>query len=278
MAIKFGNSEPTKFYVGANEVDRIYLGATQVYPWTPAQLQSLAIWLDAEDTNTITLNGSTVSKWDDKSGNGQHVTQSTASAQPLYSPTSLVGKPSLYFDNSNDLMAAATTNVSSQGDLFYGAAFQMLSDGTNWRPIVGTNTSETTTNAGALILQRMSSRSQIGVHDSGIVDTGATYAVQVTNLFIPRIATVGRNGGTLGAGGTITVTATGPSQPTYLTQATQSWSTTENTSRIQIGGKQQSTTGWANSYIGEVIVCNTDLSTADRQKVEGYLAWKWGGV
>lgn len=31
MAIKFGNSEPTKFYVGANEVDRIYLGATEVY-------------------------------------------------------------------------------------------------------------------------------------------------------------------------------------------------------------------------------------------------------
>ena len=245
--------------------------------WRPDELgASLALWLDAEDTASIILNGSNVSQWNDKSGNDHHVIQSTSSAQPTYQPTGFVGKPTVFFDDSDDLMACATTNVSSQGDLFYGAAFQMLSGFAVWRPIVGTNTNENDRNVGTLILQRMNNRSEIGIHDSGRADTGNTYAVQVTDLFEPRIATVGRNGGTNGNGGTITVTATGPSQPTYITQATQTWSTDEVTSRIQIGGKQQDGPGWANAHIGEVIVCNADLSTEDRQKLEGYLAWKWG--
>ncbi len=49
--------------------------------WTPSLIQT-ALWLDAADTNTITLNGSTVSQWNDKSGNGRNAVQATASNQP----------------------------------------------------------------------------------------------------------------------------------------------------------------------------------------------------
>lgn len=245
--------------------------------WTPAQLgSSLTMWLDADDASTLTLNGSTVSQWDDKSGNGFHAVQSTASAQPLYDPIGFNSKPSLYFDASDDEMACAVTNCSSQGDLFFGAAFQFLNSSLSWRPIVGHNTSSSSNNLGTLFIQRRNTLSEIGPHDSGRKDTGSTFTVQVTDFFEARIATVGRNGGTNGLNGAITVTATGPSQPTYITQASQSWATSEGTSRIQIGGRQQSVTEWANAYISEVIVCNTDLSTADREKFEGYLAWKWG--
>ncbi len=98
----------------------------------------------------------------------------------------------------------------------------------------------------------------------------------MTNLFIPRIATAGRSGGTQGNGGTITITATGPSQPSYLTQAVQTWATGELTSRIQIGGRQQAGTGYSNSRISEVVVMNRNATTTERQKFEGYLAHKWG--
>jgi hypothetical protein len=243
--------------------------------WTPAKLSSLAMWLDAADSSTITLNGSTVSQWDDKSGNGYNVIQATSSSQPTYISTGFNSKPTLFFDASNDQMGCDVTNVSSQGDLFFGAAFQYRSDFINWRPIVGHNTGTDVSNGGTLLMQRRSNVSEVGVHDSGRVDTGPDFTVQVTNLFEPRIATVGRNGGTNGEDGALTITATGPSQPTYITQNPQSWATTEVTSRIQIGGRQQGSTGWANAYISEVIVCNTDLSTEDRQLVEGYLGWKW---
>lgn len=49
--------------------------------WTPAEITT-ALWLDAADSATITLNGSTVSQWADKSGNGRHATQGTAANQP----------------------------------------------------------------------------------------------------------------------------------------------------------------------------------------------------
>jgi hypothetical protein len=34
--------------------------------------------------------------------------------------------------------------------------------------------------------------------------------------------------------------------------------------------------GSFNGYFSEILVYNTALSTSDRQKVEGYLSWKWG--
>jgi hypothetical protein len=36
------------------------------------------------------------------------------------------------------------------------------------------------------------------------------------------------------------------------------------------------TAGGGNALVGEMIICGTALSTDDRQKLEGYLAWKWG--
>lgn len=53
--------------------------------WTPADLGAgLALWLDADDAATITLNGSNVSQWRDKSGNGWHMSQAIAASQPAY--------------------------------------------------------------------------------------------------------------------------------------------------------------------------------------------------
>jgi hypothetical protein len=51
--------------------------------WTPAQLTT-ALWLDAADASTITLNGATVSQWNDKSGNARNAVQATTAYQPLY--------------------------------------------------------------------------------------------------------------------------------------------------------------------------------------------------
>jgi hypothetical protein len=53
-------------------------------PWTPADLSDKALWLDAADAGTITLNGSTVSQWDDKSGNSRNFAQATGANQPAY--------------------------------------------------------------------------------------------------------------------------------------------------------------------------------------------------
>ena len=80
--------------------------------WTPAALgSSLALWLDADDSSTITLNESTVSQWRDKSENGRHASQPNKASQPTYSLTGLNGRPVLTFDGVNDFMAAGTNST-----------------------------------------------------------------------------------------------------------------------------------------------------------------------
>lgn len=82
--------------------------------WRPDELGgSLALWLDAEDVNTITLNGSNVTQWDDKSGNNYHATQAVATDQPLY--TTSPGR--ITFNTSDRLITSLPTTT---GTLVFG--------------------------------------------------------------------------------------------------------------------------------------------------------------
>ncbi len=50
----------------------------------PRTIPGCALWLDAADRNTLTLSGSNIAQWNDKSGNGYDLSQGTASNQPQY--------------------------------------------------------------------------------------------------------------------------------------------------------------------------------------------------
>jgi hypothetical protein len=93
-------------------------GAAPPSPWTPASLgSSLALWLDAQDAASITLNGSTVSQWSDKSGNLRHLSQGVAANQPTYLPVGFSGKPSLRTDGNDSLQIGATSLGRNVGGL-----------------------------------------------------------------------------------------------------------------------------------------------------------------
>jgi len=61
------------------------------------------VWLDASDAGTISLNGATVSKWMDKSGNNRNLTQTSTLFQPTYVANALNSKPVLRFDGNDFL-------------------------------------------------------------------------------------------------------------------------------------------------------------------------------
>lgn len=71
-------------------------------PFLPSLLAP-TLWLDAADTATITESSGSVSQWNDKSGNGNNVTQSTGSAQPTTGSNTLNGKNVVTFDGSDTL-------------------------------------------------------------------------------------------------------------------------------------------------------------------------------
>jgi hypothetical protein len=78
--------------------------------WTPAQIPT-SLWLDATDTSTITLNGSTVSQWNDKSGNGRNATQATAANQPAWGVGRNLFVWSEAFDNASWTKVAMTVTA-----------------------------------------------------------------------------------------------------------------------------------------------------------------------
>ena len=247
--------------------------------WTPDELGTdLTLWLDASDASTITESGGLVSQWDDKSGNGNHVINTTASTQPDYLTTGWNGKPTVSFTRTGQefLFKAGVSNFAANGDFTIASAFEFLETSNNWDMVAGWRSvpnSQTPPNSGAPILQGISTAQQIGYYDTDA--TAALIKVDVTSRLGKKIATIGRSGGVNGQGGAATVTCTGFSQATYITNVTQNF-TSEAATGFQIGGRQQSSTAYGDKYISEIVGCNAKLSTSDRQKLEGYLAWKWG--
>ena len=78
--------------------------------WTPDNTY-VALWLDADDASTITLNGANVSQWADKSGNDRHVAQSTASAQPT------LASDEIQFDETDDYLWNAAPFMYDNGEI-----------------------------------------------------------------------------------------------------------------------------------------------------------------
>lgn len=86
---------------------------SRVSLWSP-KLLAPALWLDAADLTTITSLSGAVSQWNDKSGNGRHVTQATAANQPTTGTVTQNGLNTISFDGSDDYMDSSAFTLSGQ--------------------------------------------------------------------------------------------------------------------------------------------------------------------
>jgi hypothetical protein len=78
----------------------------------PTDLSNLLLWLDASDASTITETLGAVSQWDDKSGNGNHVTQATSSQQPTTNSVTIGGVNAINFDGNDFLRRADSLGLT----------------------------------------------------------------------------------------------------------------------------------------------------------------------
>jgi hypothetical protein len=84
--------------------------------FSPPSIANLALWLDASDSSTITLDGSNnVSQWSDKSGNTRHATQATAGSRPGYANDAVNSMPSVVYSLGKFLATPAFNVVSNPG-------------------------------------------------------------------------------------------------------------------------------------------------------------------
>lgn len=85
--------------------ETIMLSPSSKKKFGPKSLSGLVIWLRAD--LGITLNSGNVSSWADQSGNGNNLTQGTASQQPLFVASGSKGKPYVKSDGVNDVLASS---------------------------------------------------------------------------------------------------------------------------------------------------------------------------
>jgi hypothetical protein len=87
--------------------------------WKPTVNPGLALWFDASDNSSVTLNGSTVAQWNDKSPNQYAVIQPSTGNQPTYVLNSLNSFPGLQLSNTAWLYQYGNAMSNYTGSLFY---------------------------------------------------------------------------------------------------------------------------------------------------------------
>jgi len=241
----------------------------------PTSIPGCSVWLDAADSSTITLNGSGVSQWRDKSTNGFLFTQSTAGNQPTYSTNSLNGQATLQFTAANSTYLGGGTNYAVGTNSFAIFAVFKFSDTTSngsvfCKSLLGSQ-------QGRIYFLRESNgtfnfRVTDPVGDNNqFTDTYAGNTYRIMCMTYNRTAGAGFvfNNGTL-------VSSYTADKTTNLT----------NTNTFIIGGYNNGsgtasppTAGfYLNGNIAEII-CYTnsyDMTLGIQQQIEGYLASKWG--
>jgi hypothetical protein len=218
---------------------------------TPRAIPGCALWLDAADRPTLTLSGSSVTAWADKSGNGRNATQSVSGNRPTYSASQ--GTVSFTASSSSFLNLPDGTFPSGNG------AYSILAVVT---PVSGNHMFGSGTGAQNQALFG-GWNLPTGLFDAWFnVDYGASYSQSITNqntligfFYTQSLRYLMTNGVVIGS------------------QA----SSNRNSSSLNnsIGGFLPQNL-YSTFFLREFFVYSRALSTSEYQQLEGYLAWKWG--
>ena len=225
--------------------------------WNPSMLGP-ALWLDAADASTITLNGSTVSQWSDKSGNDRHVVQSVSINQPTYSTASLNGLNTLSFDGINDTMATVVDTLPRGNNP--RSMFVV------YKPL---RVDSANSIAGQSLINSSSSwfmlqfRPSAGAGDPYFAGFSNDLSTGISPTLTPKI------GGVTHDGTTTTLYGNGA----QLAQGAKTLAT--NTGILRVGSSR-GISEYAQMLLAEVVFVSRSFATLERQKLEGYLAHKWG--
>ncbi len=217
--------------------------------FAPVSVPGLALWLDAADTSTLTLSGSSVTAWNDKSGNGRNATGVVA---PTYDGTTryiLFNGSSQYFTLPNDTLPTGNTPYS----MFF-VAYTNNSANPQWIIAGGT---ESTNQAIGVIFYFTNAIWHSWWGNEYRVDNSISNGVPaILNLSYSTTRT------TIVNGGTATTNTPGASRG--------------SSSGPNFIGRRVSSVEYLNGGIGEIVIFASEIPAAQRQQVEGYLAWKWG--
>lgn len=222
-----------------------------------ADLPNLSLWLDASDLSTITESTGSVSQWNDKSGNTNHATQSTGSAQPTTGSVTIGGLNTIRFttDNFMDIPTLNFTNVTG----FLVA--RQNSNSSSGDDSGGVTLGNTSNNYQLLRYSNISGNGRLSYYSNAIPEVFYNFGADMIN--VPLVVTnildadtvyseIRSNGSTVVTGG-------------YAGRTMSINTLCKLFSNARPG-----------LDIGEIILCDAVLSDDKINQVEAYLNNKWG--
>jgi hypothetical protein len=219
--------------------------------WSPWALDSaLVAWWSAED-----LVDGAVAAWMSRKG-GFNPVQGTGGSQPTRAATSFNGFPGVTFDGADDqLTLGNTTNLptsTTEGEIWFLGS---------WASSAGTVVSigyGGTAGGNIRLIQKIAAGEAARVSDGTISQAMASgVGNHIVGGFFGSAALNGRMNGV----------AFGPAAATLST----------GTTRLRIGANTANTAAqFHNGVVAEAIITTGLLSTANRERIEGYWAWRYG--
>jgi hypothetical protein len=243
----------------------------------------MKLWLDASESNTVTLNGSTVSSWTDKSGNGKNAVQATSTYQPTYTTNSINGLSTLTLD-SDDYMTSGSIgdwNFIHNGTgctvFFVTKILTSTSDSNGVNTLL--STSSTTGTVG--ILYAYDNRASLSkthtffIQMSRGVSGQTTFSFTAANNSFPIQTTniasfYYKEGLSPEYQAYINTTSYASGNSTYAPSSANSLYT------LNIGRFVYAPSWTLRGELAEILIYNTSLTANEYTKVQNYLSSKWG--
>jgi hypothetical protein len=238
--------------------------------WTPAEISSLVGWWDASDSTTLfdaLVGGSTpgasgqIYRWEDKSANEMHLSQSDSTKRPLRSVSQFNSLDMAYFQDDwigGSISSPVGTTISQ----FHISFVKKI-------PSTWTASSAWCLSASPRIQSHCPWSNGIVYYDIG-GNVAGTNRISYNTLS-------GSQGSTRIIG--FDYKGSTPSSKIYENGVNKVSSSTV-VSSVAGDGQAWRIGGFPgyneHGYMGEVVLFNASLTDDDRQKLEGYFAHKWG--
>jgi hypothetical protein len=247
------------------------LGST-VANFSPLSLNP-QYWYDSTRIESFVLSGSNITTWADVGGNGRTATAGgSTAARPTINTDTLNGYRVVSMDNRSGGSKYLDPVVFTVG----GTTLTLFSVHKN-----------TPASSGGTIYGRLWSLSPAAAQDFADTNgclltygTAGTVANPAVSLFRNNTAICSTPTFTAGTWHVVAAVRNGTAGAIWLDGGSKATGTTSaaafNATRIRIGNNQQVVDSGIYGAIAETILYTEALSDTDVDKVNGYLAWKWG--
>jgi hypothetical protein len=251
---------------------------------------SPTFWLDAADSSYLTLSGSNVTTWSDKSGNGRNFTQGNASFYPAYNATGLNNKPTLEFNATGGGTGGKWLDYGSSGFALHANSsspvtmfFVVKFSNPTWQQFFFTWNKSTggCTNLECGIYDfggngggQFGNGIHIGCSQGYVGGYPADEGIYILMIQVKGSGTAPNN--VLYRMNKQTVTAANSPAGGYLSAG--SYNTSSGTCRIgaRKDGDSTGNDSFFNGSVSEIILYKSELSLTEIQSIENYLSDKWG--